>query len=61
MRAVWVSYIEFNISSEKNTEKAFKNKFNKIIEDSKKHKISSINFNIGYGKLPESMVNSYPE
>ena len=30
-------------------------------QDSKKHKISSINFNIEYGQPPESMVNSYPE
>lgn len=30
-------------------------------QDSKKHKILSINFNIGYGKKPESMVNSYSE
>ena len=42
MRAVWVSYLEFNISSEKNTEKAFKDKFSKIIEDSKKHKINTL-------------------
>ena len=39
---VWVSYIDLDISKEQNTELAFKNKFNNIIEKSKEFNVNNI-------------------